>query len=289
MEQREAELRGAMKLPDSYQELVKNDFRSPRREPRVYRLYRKNWGLLEEQTVLDYRVANQLQYELIDELLGTLFSHLQDRGLYDSTWIAVLADHGEMNGELALIDKGAFLHPRVVRAPLLLKPPKDFPLAQRGQEVDGVCSLLDLAPTILKISGIETPERLDGWSLLNTAAGKTRPAEKPVIFEVWNHVVPNPCVGTVFSGSDGKRYSFVYNAADDQDELYRLGTEADGPNCIDDPDMEQIRVEGIRVLTARMEADPRWFVYSQYLRLEHSEHLPPGSGDRQLFVGKNDR
>ncbi|MEE9307683.1 MAG: hypothetical protein V3V57_09210, partial [Spirochaetia bacterium] len=81
----------------------------------------------------------------------------------------------------------------------------------------------------------------------------------------------------------------VFNATDDQDELYRLGTEADGPNCIDDPDMEQIRVEGIRMLTARMEADPRWFVYSQYLRLEHSEHLPPGSGDRQLFVGKNDR
>lgn len=289
MEQREAELRGAMKLPYSYQELAKNDFRSLRREPRVYRLYRKNWGLLEEQTVMDYRVANQLQYELIDELLGKLFSHLQDRGLYDSTWIAVLADHGEMNGELALIDKGAFLHPRVVRVPLLLKPPKDFPLSQRGREVDGVCSLLDLAPTILEISGIETPERLDGWSLLNTAAGKTRPVEKPVIFEVWNHVVPNPCVGTVFSGSDGKRYSFVYNAADDQDELYRLGSEADGPNCIDDPDMKQIRIEGIRALTARMEADPRWFAYSQYLRLEHSEHLPPGSDDRQLFVGKNAR
>lgn len=288
MERREAELRRMMRLPDSYRELAENDFNSPQGEPRVYRLYRKNWGMWDAQTLLDYRVANQLQYELIDELLGKLFSDLQDRGLYDCTWIAVLGDHGEMNGELALIDKGAFLHPRVVRAPLWLKPPKDFPLAERGREADGLCSLLDLAPTILEISGIETPERLDGWSLLSSAAGTARPQDKPVIFEVWNHVVPNPCVGTVFSGSDGRQYSFVFNAADDRDELYRLGIDADSPNCLDDPNMEQIRVEGIRALTARMEADPRWFAYSQYLRLEHSELLPLGAGDRQLFVGKND-
>lgn len=288
MEQREAELRRAMRLPESYRKLAENHFESPQGEPRVYRLYRKNWGMWNGQTLLDYRVANQLQYELIDELLEKLFSHLQDRDIYDRTWIAVLGDHGEMNGELALIDKGAFLHPRVVRAPLWLKPPKDFPLAERGREADGFCSLLDLAPTILEISGIEIPERLDGWSLLNTAAGATRPQDKPVIFEVWNHVVPNPCVGTVFSGSDDRPYSFVFNAADDRDELYRLGTDADGPNCIDDPDTEQIRVEGIRTLTTRMEADPRWFAYSQYLRLEHSEILPPGAGDRQFFAGKND-
>jgi arylsulfatase A-like enzyme len=288
MEQREAKLRRAMRLPDSYRELAENDFNSPRREPRVYRLYRKNWGMCDEQTLLDYRVANQLQYELIDELLGTLFAYLQDQGLYDCTWIAVLGDHGEMNGELALIDKGAFLHPSVVRAPLWLKPPKDFPLAERGRDADGLCSLLDLAPTILEISGIEIPERLDGWCLLNTATGAARPEEKPVIFEVWNHVVPNPCVGTVFSGSDGQLYSFVFNAADDQDELYRLCTDADSQNCIDDPEMEQVRIEGIRTLSARMEADPRWFVYSQYLHLEHSELLPSGSGDRQLFVDNND-
>jgi hypothetical protein len=92
----------------------------------------------------------------------------------------------------------------------------------------------------------------------------------------------------VFSGSDGQQYSFVFNAADDQDELYRLCTDADSQNCIDDPEMEQVRIEGIRTLSARMEADPRWFVYSQYLHLEHSELLPSGSGDRQLFVDNND-
>jgi arylsulfatase A-like enzyme len=288
MERREAEIREQMTLPDSYRDLAENDFRSAEGEPRVYRLYRKNWGLEEEQTLLDYRVANQLQFELIDELLGRLFAELRERGLYDSTWIAFLADHGEMNGELALIDKGAYLHPRVLRAPLMIKPPKGVSIPRQGREIDEACSLLDLAPTILEICGIETPERLDGRSLLETAAGKKRPEEKPLIFEVWHHVVPNPCVGTIFPASDGHLYSYVYNAADDRDELYRLGGthEQDGANCISDPAMEKIRIEGVRTLTSRMEADPRWFVYAQYLRLEYAELLPSGSGDRQLFVGR---
>jgi arylsulfatase A-like enzyme len=288
MERRERELRRQLNLPGSYAALASDGFRAPFGEPRVYRLYRKNWGLEDEQILMDYRVANQLQFELIDELLGRLLAELRRRGLYDSTWIVFLADHGEMNGELALIDKGAYLHPRVVRAPLLIKPPKSVSLSQRGREIDQACSLLDVAPTILEICGIETPERLDGFNLLETAAGRKRPGDKPLIFEVWHHVVPNPCVGTIFAASDGHLYSYVYNASDDRDELYRLGGtgQQDGPNCIADPAFEEIRLEGIRTLCARMEADPRWFVYAQYMRLEYAELLPKGSGDRQLFVGR---
>ena len=290
MEQRERELRERLTVPDSYRALAAEGFNPPGGEPRVYGLYRKNWGLTDEQIVLDYRVANQLQFELIDELLGRLFAELRGRGLYDSTWIVFMADHGEMNGELALIDKGAYLNPRAVRAPLIIKPPKSVSMPQRGREIDQACSLLDLAPTVLEICGIETPERLDGWSLLESAAGGKRPENKPLIFEVWHHVVPNPCVGTIFSASDGHLYSYVYNASDDRDELYRLGGtgEQDGPNCIADPALEKIRLEGIRTLCARMEADPRWFVYAQYLRLEYAELLPAGSGDRQLFVGEDE-
>ena len=291
MELREEQIRRQMTLPESYRELAARGYLSPEGEPRVYRLYRKNWGMEEERTLTDYRVANQLQFELIDELLGRLFEELRSRDLYDSTWIVFLADHGEMNGELGLIDKGAYLHPRVVRAPLMIKPPKNASVPGRGGEIDQPCSLLDLAPTILDICGIETPERLDGRNLLATAEGGERPADKPLIFEVWHHVVPNPCVGTVFQASDGRWYSYVYNGADDRDELYRLGGtgEQDGPNCIGDPALEKIRSEGVRTLAARMEADPRWFVYAQYLNLEYAELLPRGAGDRQLFVGKEEQ
>jgi len=287
MDAREEQLRKSVTLPDSYQALLANGFLGAEKEPRVYRMYRKNWGMREPQSLLDYRVANQLQFELIDELLGRLFDHLRRCGLYDSTWIVFLADHGEMNGELGLLDKGAYLHPRVVRAPLVIKPPKAYALPNRGGQIESYCSLLDLAPTILEIAGIETPERLDGFSLLQTAAGVQRPEEKAIVYEVWNHVVPNPCVGTVFTASNGRLFSYVYNAADDRDELYSLGRARDGSNCIDDPAMETVRIEAVRALTARMEADPRWFGYSQYLHLEYAELLPSASGDRQLFAGKD--
>ncbi len=288
LESREAELRGQITVPDSFRRLAGNDFSAPWPEPRVYRLYRKNWGLRNDQTLLDYRVANQLQFELIDEVLGRLLSYLRKEGIYDNTWIFFLADHGEMNGELGLIDKGAYLHPRVIRVPLVFKPPADFSLPQLGQEVAGPCSLLDLAATLLEIAGIETPERMDGVGLLTAASGASRPQDKPILFEVWNHVVPNPCVGTVFTADDGRLYSYLYNATDELDELYLLGAEEELYNRIEDPQLKKLRIEAIQTLTARMQADPRWFGYSQYLLLEYADLLPRRSGNRQLFVGENE-
>ena len=287
MEEREREIRARLELPRSYRELAEAGFRAPWPEPRVYRLYRRNWGLSDPGAMQEYRVANQLQFELLDELLGRLISYLERQDLYDSTWIAFCPDHGEMNGELGLVDKGAFLHPRVTRAPLIIKAPAGFPGFSRGLTVEAPCSLLDIAPTLLGAVGVTVPGRQDGVSLLATAAGESRPANKPIVFEVWNHVVPNPCVGTVFSAADGQMYSYVYNATDDLDELYCLNTADEHRNCIADPAQDEVRVEALRCLAERMEADPRWFGYSQYLKLEHAELLPAGSGDRQLFLGRD--
>ncbi|MBT6147622.1 MAG: sulfatase-like hydrolase/transferase, partial [Gemmatimonadetes bacterium] len=120
MEEREAQIRSTMSLPASY--AASFDPAEDGTEPRVYEIYRRNWGLQDEATVIDYRVANQLQFELIDEMIGRVLKHLQQLGLYEETWIFFMGDHGEMNGEAGLVDKGAYLHPRVVQAPLGLKP-----------------------------------------------------------------------------------------------------------------------------------------------------------------------
>ena len=211
MEEREREIRSVLSLPESYCEWQDNDCKSPWIEPRVYSIYRKNWGLHDPETVLDYRVANQLQFELIDEMIGRLFDHLKAEGLYDNTWIFLIADHGEMNGEYALIDKGAYLNPRVIRTPIFIKPPKEHTLGTHTQTIHQPVSLLDLAPTILNITGIETDARLDGTDLIETLQGTPRPKDKPILFEVWSHVIPNPCIGMTFTASDDKNYIYTFN------------------------------------------------------------------------------
>ena len=45
-------------------------------------------------------------------------TNYDDAGVLDNTIILFMADHGEMNGERALVDKGVYGHPKVMRVPL---------------------------------------------------------------------------------------------------------------------------------------------------------------------------
>jgi arylsulfatase A-like enzyme len=282
MEEREREIRAEMELPESYRELAENGFAPPGVESRVYQIYRKNWGLQDPETVVDYRVANQLQFELIDEMIGRLFAYLKEQGLYEEIWIFFIADHGEMNGERGLVDKGAYLNPRVIRVPLMVKPAEGSEWADVRKSVEQPVSLLDLAPTMLDIAGISTEARLDGVSLLEAARGEKRPEEQPIFFEVWSHVIPNPCIGTVFTAADGRDYMFSFNATDEVDELYALGDEGRLVNLWDDKESVTILDEAVARLHARLARDERWKSYRGFLELTYPEKLA-ASGDRQLF------
>ena len=178
MEEREREIRDALELPETYQRLLENNFDAPWEEARVYRMYRKNWGLVDPELMKDYMTANILQFELLDEMIGKLFEYLKAKDLYKDSWVWLIADHGEMNGESALIDKGAYLNPDVIQVPICLKPPDDHPYGRQQQDISTPVSLLDLAPTILHSVGVSSAERLDGISLLDVLDGKNRPGRK---------------------------------------------------------------------------------------------------------------
>ncbi len=275
--QREAALRQELELPASYGNVDSAD----RPEPRIYQLYRQSWGLTDPQTVLDYRVANLLQFELIDQMIGRLLDYLRQRDLYDDTWIFFIADHGEMNGEQALIDKGAFLNPRVIQAPIIIKPGTASPHTGPAV-VSQAVSLLDLAPTVLDIAGISTPTRLDGVSLLDSLAGQARPDEHPILFEVWSHVMPNPSVGTVFTAANDRDYMFTFNACDPVDELYLLDGSTCPTNLWPDPQQQPLVDQAVATLHHRLAGDERWKSYRGFVELTYPDRLA-AAGDRQLF------
>jgi arylsulfatase A-like enzyme len=287
MEEREQEIRRWIRLPESYCRWVDHGFRAPWAEPKVYRLYRQYWGLYEPRTVMDYRVANVLQVELLDAVIGTLLEQLRKRGLYDETWIFLIADHGEMNGEAGLIDKGAYLQPHILRVPIVLKPGAAAGGSSSeiavGRTVDTPASLLDLCPTILEIAGIDGEQRQDGLSLLELLRLGRRPKERPILFEGGNHVVPNSCVGLRYTAEgDGRHYLFAYNVMDDLDQLYRLdGTVGENRNLL--PEHHELLEEAVHSLHAVLRRDPRWIVYNESLRLEKPELLPAAEEDAQIF------
>jgi arylsulfatase A-like enzyme len=283
MSDRERAIRESLPEPYGY-DLPQEDGSFPGRdEPRVYELYRRNWGIADQQTVRDYMVANLLQYEVIDRALGRLFEFLRQEKLYDETTVIFTADHGEMNCNLGLIDKGSFLNPHVMRVPLVVKPSREATEAFPESACDTPVSLLDIAPTVLHLAGVAPLDRIDGVPLQETMRSGSRPPDRPVMAEVWSHVVPNPCVATVFDASDGHRYLFSFNICDNRSELYRLGGAPELDNLFDDPAWAAQRQEAIETLHERLGGDERWKGYHAYSALAFARVLNE-TGDQQHFL-----
>ena len=158
----------------------------------------------------------------------------------------------------------------------------------QGVVCDTPCSLLDIAPTVLEVTGIEIPERLDGVSLLDTLSGSKRPDDKPIMFDVWNHVVPNPSVGMIFESSqeisDGKFYLYTYNATDSIDELYDISRYSGLENLFGNPDYEEVYRVALSVMNRCLSQDERWEVYKGYFQLENAEKLELPPLDTQKFL-----
>ena len=101
-----------------------------------------------------------------DFAVGKLLAVLHADGLYDSTVVAVAADHGEAFGEHGEQTHGLFLYDETIHVPLLLKSAGKKPGHAR---VDARVGLVDLAPTILQSVGITPPTAMQGTSLLKLA------------------------------------------------------------------------------------------------------------------------
>lgn len=290
-EERAEELRRRVRVPESFYEAQRRDFGTLPGEPYIYQLYRRSIGIYDEEVMREYIVSNLLQMEVLDRAIGKVLDALRERGLYDEALIIFCADHGEMNGERALVDKGVYGHPRVARVPLVVKPPSSarHRAPSAAVEVDVPVCLLDLAPTVLEAAGIEPEARLDGLSLRplleggsSGGASATDFAERTFIFEACWHVAPNPAVALQWRRSPEEHYFYTFNLTSAEDELYDL-TDTTYRNLAGAPEYGEVRRSMLLRLAEFLRAEPRWRCYWHTLRLARAEFLPPEPGDQQMF------
>lgn len=97
-----------------------------------------------------------------DAQVGRLLAALEARGELDSTWVVVLADHGEGLGEHGETLHGTLLYDTTTRIPLIVRPPAGQAVLPR---VDFPVSTVDVGPTLLDAAGVGVPGELDGISL----------------------------------------------------------------------------------------------------------------------------
>jgi len=86
----------------------------------------------------------------VDRSIGMVLAELEASGLADRTIIVLTADHGDMDGAHKLHAKGAVAYREQNNVPLLIVHPS-FP---GGRQCRAVTSHVDLAPTLLAMTGI---------------------------------------------------------------------------------------------------------------------------------------
>lgn len=102
-----------------------------------------------------------------DAAVGTLLETLKQQGIYDEAVILLVSDHGEGFGEHGEEGHGIHLYRETLQVPMLLKLPGG---RRAGESVAAPAQLMDVAPTLLRLTGRPVPEEMDGESLLALSA-----------------------------------------------------------------------------------------------------------------------
>lgn len=138
----------------------------------------------------------------VDYQISRIVKVLKERGMFENTIILFSSDHGEMLGDFGTMGKRSMLD-GAVRIPFLLKVP-----GMEGGHRQDVCSLVDVAPTLLKAAGIQYDrEEFDGIDLL----GEERHTEVYSQFstgEKGTYMVASNHDKLIWSGPAGKYYYF---------------------------------------------------------------------------------
>jgi len=111
-----------------------------------------------------YEPSYEADVVAADKVIGDLIAELKSLGIYDRATIVLLSDHGEGLNDHGEKQHGIFLYRESIQVPLLIK----LPGAERGGErVSAPAQLVDVAPTLLSLAGVDVPKGLPGSSLLD--------------------------------------------------------------------------------------------------------------------------
>lgn len=127
-------------------------------KPPAHTAFQQVWDLALGRIPFDDREAwrSYWHYYLhclqdVDRHLQTVLDAVDDSGQRDRTVIIFTSDHGEMGGVHGLRDKGASLYREASQVPLWIAHPD----LAGGTSTEALTSHVDLAPTLLRLAGLE--------------------------------------------------------------------------------------------------------------------------------------
>ena len=135
----------------------------------VYQRESKAWRhSLDQDTIRTVRRIYFAMCAEADAMVGDIMSALEESGRSDETVVIFSSDHGELALEHQQYYKMS-LFEGSARVPLIFAGPG----IKSGQRIETPVSLVDMAPTICELAGLEKRGCFDGESLLPLAQGTT--------------------------------------------------------------------------------------------------------------------
>lgn len=118
--------------------------------------------MMSEQDVLRTKNFYYACVSFVDYQIGRIIDALKAKGMYEDTLILFASDHGDMMGDYRAVGKRTMVDSSC-RVPFLLHYPG------RAHEVRcQACSLVDVAPTLLRYAGVPyDPAEFDGIDLIS--------------------------------------------------------------------------------------------------------------------------
>lgn len=173
---------------------------------------------------------------MMDKYIGNILDKLDVLGLADNTLVVFTSDHGHFFGQHGLHAKGGFHYEDLIRVPMIARYPGQIPA---GRVSSSIQSLVDLAPTFLRLSGEDIPNRMTGvdqsqvWFGSSSAARDHALCEfrhEPTTIHQKTYVNERYKITVYYN----QTYGEIFDLKEDPQELHNLW---------DDPDEVELKSE----------------------------------------------
>ena len=156
----------------------------------------------------------------IEEGVGNILNALKETDQLDNTVIVLASDNGYFYGEHGLSVERRLAYEESIRMPLLIR----YPTAVKAGTVRDEFALnIDLAPTLLELSGVSAPNWMEGRSLVPLLKGARPEWRKSFLIEYYSDKVFPRIRQMGYKAVRNERWKYIhYSELEGMDELYDL-------------------------------------------------------------------
>ncbi len=203
----------------------------------INNFFRKNWPNMNDQEKMKWKYQRYMQDYLacissVDDNVGRVLDYLEESGLAENTIVVYTSDQGFYLGEHGWFDK-RFIYDESFKTPLIVRWPKNV---KPGSTENEMVQNLDFAQTFLEAADIESPNDMQGESLMPLLLGQKGKWDRDAVYY---HYYEYPSVHMVkrHYGIVTKEFKLIHFYYDvDEWELYdRLKDPNEMNNVYNDP------------------------------------------------------